>query len=142
MTSSQTITTARGRTRVLSSGDKAGTPVVFIHGNVSSARFFAEIMAALPSGLRALAPDLRGFGDAEPLPVDATRGVRDFSDDLHALLTHPDAGVGGRKVHLVGWSVGAAVVMQYAIDHAADVASLTLLAPMSPFGFGGTKDAA
>jgi pimeloyl-ACP methyl ester carboxylesterase len=29
--------------------------------------------------------------------------------------------------------------MQYAIDHPADVASLTLLAPGSPYGFGGTR---
>lgn len=32
--------------------------------------------------------------------------------------------------------------MQYAIDHAADLLSLTLIAPGSPYGFGGTKDVA
>ena len=140
--SSRTITTARGRTRVLSSGDPAGPPVVFLHGNVSSAAFFTDTMAALSPRFHALAIDLRGFGDAEPLPVDATRGVRDFSDDLRALLTHADVGAQGKKAHLVGWSAGAGVIMQYAIDHPGDVASLTLLAPMSPVGFGGTRDAA
>ena len=139
--SSRTITTARGRTRLLSSGDPAGPPVVFVHGNVSSAVFFTETMAALSPRYHALALDLRGFGDAEALPVDATRGLRDFSDDLRALLVHPDVGAEGRKVHLVGWSVGGAVIMQYAVDHPNDVASLTLLAPMSPHGFGGTRDA-
>jgi pimeloyl-ACP methyl ester carboxylesterase len=139
---SRTISTSRGRTRLLSSGDAAGPPVVFIHGNVSSAAFFAETLTALPPRFHALALDLRGFGDAEARRVDATRGVRDFSDDLRALLLHPDVGVEGRKVHLVGWSVGGGVAMQYAIDHAGDVASLTLLAPMSPYGFGGTRDAA
>jgi pimeloyl-ACP methyl ester carboxylesterase len=44
-------------------------------------------------------------------------------------------------VHLVGWSVGGGVAMQYAIDHPAEVASLTLIAPVSPFGFGGSKGA-
>jgi len=45
-------------------------------------------------------------------------------------------------VHLVGWSLGGGVAMQYAIDHPASVASVTLLASMSPAGFGGTRDAA
>lgn len=30
--------------------------------------------------------------------------------------------------------------MRYALDHPAGVASLTLVNPMSPYGFGGTKD--
>ena len=140
--SSRTITTARGRTRLLSSGDPAGPPVVFVHGNVSSAGFFTDTMASLPPRYHALAFDLRGFGDAEALPVDATRGLRDFSDDLRALLTHPEVASEGRKVHLVGWSVGGGVIMQYAVDHPSDIASLTLMAPMSPHGFGGMRDAA
>jgi pimeloyl-ACP methyl ester carboxylesterase len=41
---------------------------------------------------------------------------------------------------LAGWSLGGGVVMQYAIDHPASVASVTLLASMSPYGFGGTRD--
>jgi pimeloyl-ACP methyl ester carboxylesterase len=72
--------------------------------------------------------------------VDATRGLRDFSDDLYSLVEV--MGQGGRPVHLVGWSVGGGVAMQYAIDHPEQVASLVLVAPMSPYGFGGTKDPA
>ena len=56
--------------------------VVFIHGNVSSAQFYMPTMLALPEGVRGLAIDLRGFGDSDTLPVDATRGLRDFSDDV------------------------------------------------------------
>jgi pimeloyl-ACP methyl ester carboxylesterase len=33
-------------------------------------------------------------------------------------------------------------LQQYEIDHPAQLASLTLLAPLSPYGFGGTLDAA
>ena len=71
-------------------GDDPSTPpertVVFIHGNVSSALFWQEVMQDLPSDLRVLAIDLRGFGGTEHAPVDATRGVRDFSDDVWATL--------------------------------------------------------
>jgi pimeloyl-ACP methyl ester carboxylesterase len=118
-------------------GDDPATPpertVVFVHGNVSSALFWQEIMQDLPSDLRVLAVDLRGFGGTEHAPIDATRGVRDFSDDLHATLKV----LGLPAAHLVGWSMGGGVVMQYALDH--PVLSLTLQAPVSPYGFGGTR---
>ncbi len=118
-------------------GDDAATApdqtVVLIHGNVSSSLFWQELMQDLPGDLRVIAIDLRGFGDTESLPIDATRGVRDFSDDVHATLT----ALGIESAHLVGWSMGGGVVMQYAIDH--PVLSLTLQAPVSPYGFGGTR---
>lgn len=118
-------------------GDDPATPpgntVVFIHGNVSSALFWQEAMLALPAHLRAIAVDLRGFGGSASLPVDATRGVRDYSDDVHTTLE----ALGIPEAHLVGWSMGGGVVMQYALDH--PVLSLTLQAPVSPYGFGGTR---
>lgn len=129
--------TSRLRVHALTSGARGGEPVVLLHGNASAARFWEETMLALPARFFAVAPDLRGYGRTEPKAIDATRGLRDFSDDLHALL---ESGVAAGKVHLVGWSVGGGVAMQYAIDHADRVASITLVAPMSPFGFGGTKD--
>ena len=66
--------------------------------------------------------------------------MRDFSDDLFALLSTVLSSPS--SIHLVGWSMGAGVVMQYTIDHPERVASLTLISPVSPFGFGGTKDTA
>jgi len=36
--------------------------------------------------------------------------------------------------------LGGGVVMQYAIDHPEEVASLTLSSPIPPYGMGGTKD--
>lgn len=135
---SRVIETSRLSVNVLErAGDDPETPaehtVVLVHGNVSSALFWQELMQDLPSELRVIAVDLRGFGDTENLPVDATRGVRDFSDDLHATLEA--LGIGA--AHLVGWSMGGGVVMQYALDH--PVLSLTLQSPVSPYGFGGTR---
>jgi pimeloyl-ACP methyl ester carboxylesterase len=120
-------------------GPEDAPPVVLIHGNVSSLGFWEPLAGELAAGHRVIAPDLRGYGDTEPAPIDATRGLRDFSDDLHALLTALDV---RRPAWLVGWSVGAGVAMQYAIDHAAAVAGLVLESPVSPYGFGGTRDAA
>jgi pimeloyl-ACP methyl ester carboxylesterase len=117
--------------------ERAGTgdPVVFIHGNVSSAQFYMPTMLALPDGVRALAIDLRGFGDSETLPVDATRGLRDFSDDVLSVL---DA-LGVAEFHVVGWSMGGGVVMQLMLDASERLLSVTLESPVSPYGFGGTR---
>src|SRR6266496_3877260 len=63
------------------------TPIVLVHGNTSSSLFFQDFMLALAATThyKLYAPDMRGFGDTQALPVDATRGLRDFSDDLNAL---------------------------------------------------------
>lgn len=131
----QTIPTGRLRANVLERvGDEPGETVVFVHGNCSSSLFFQPLMLALPATMRVLAVDLRGFGDSETLPVDATRGVRDFADDVWSVV---DA-LGIDRVHLVGWSMGGGVVLQQQLDRPAAVASVTLISPVSPYGFGGT----
>jgi pimeloyl-ACP methyl ester carboxylesterase len=116
-----------------------GEATLFVHGNVSSALFWQPTLLALgeAGGPRPLAVDLRGYGDTDPLPIDATRGVGDWADDLAAVI---DA-AGIDRVHLVGWSMGAGVVLQYLLDAPEKVASVALVAPISPFGFGGTAGA-
>lgn len=130
-----TVQTSRLRMHLLQRGPADGVPVVLVHGNVSSGRFFAEWMPLLPDDWNVIAPDFRSYGGSEVLPIDATRGVRDLADDLVSLL---DA-LKLDAVHLLGWSVGGGVVMQVAIDHPDRVKSVTLQASMSPYGFGGTR---
>lgn len=139
MATSQIVPTPRLAIHTLVAGPATAPPVVLIHGNVSSSAFWEPMMEALSATHRVIAPDLRGFGSTEPLPIDATRGMRDFSDDLHALLLALD--ITG-PVHLLGWSAGAGVCMQFTIDHPAQVAGLVLEAPVSPYGYGGTRDVA
>ena len=137
--SAERVPTSRLTVNVLSVPGRTGPPVLFVHGNVSSSLFWQPVMLALPEQYRPLAIDLRGFGDTDPEPVDATRGLRDYADDLAAVI----AGLGLSPVHLVGWSMGGGAVLQYLADRPSmhQVASLTLVAPVSPFGFGGTRDA-
>ena len=51
------ITTQRIATRVLFSGPDDGVPVLFLHGNSSSATWWEETMLSLPAGFRGIAPD-------------------------------------------------------------------------------------
>jgi pimeloyl-ACP methyl ester carboxylesterase len=134
------VQTSRARLHVLIAGEPTKPTLLLVHGNVSSARFFAETMAELAADFHCVAPDLRGFGRSQRLPVDALRGLADFSDDLHALVTETGLIPADRRFTLLGWSLGGGVAFQYAIDHADRLAGLVLESPASPYGFGGTKD--
>lgn len=120
---------------MLECGDPTGIPLVFIHGNFSSAVYFEDFMQSIPTGYRCLAVDLRGYGKTQDVPIDATRGAKDWADDLFALLNELEI----PRAHFLGWSAGAAAIMQFSLDHSTMVISLTLLAPVSPYGFGGSK---
>jgi pimeloyl-ACP methyl ester carboxylesterase len=134
VTRSRTVDTGRMRTHFIESGPEGGIPVVLLHGNLSTGRFFEHLMPDAPDRYRLIAPDMRGFGDSERAPMDATRGLRDWADDTHALLRA--LGIEAPP-HLAGWSTGGAAIASYAIDR--PVASLTLIDPVSPYGFGGTR---
>ncbi len=136
---SRTISTNRLTVHYRETGSKTSTPVVLLHGNVSDSAFWDDLMLALPPSYWLVAPDLRGYGETEAKAIDAARGLKDWSDDVHAFTQALGLGR-NRPFHLIGWSMGGGIALQYAIDHAAEVLSLSLIAPLSPFGFGGTKD--
>jgi pimeloyl-ACP methyl ester carboxylesterase len=135
------VSTPRYTAQVLERPADAAThdprTVLFVHGNVSSSLFWQPTMLALPADVRALALDLRGFGGSDTLPVAATRGLGDYAEDLASVIEalRLDA------VHVVGWSMGGGVVLQCLLEHAVPVASVTLVNPVSPYGFGGTAGA-
>jgi pimeloyl-ACP methyl ester carboxylesterase len=129
----RTVQTGRIDTHVREAGEVE--PVLLVHGNLSDGEVWAEQLGRLPDGVRGIAPDLRGYGASEPAPVDARRGVRDFSDDLVALLDALELDA----VHVAGHSLGGGVAMQLAVDHPGRVRSLTLVAPVGPHGYGGTR---
>jgi len=124
--------TDRIRMHALESGPADAPVIVMVHGNLSTGRFYEHLMPALTE-YRVVAPDMRGFGRSQDAPIDATRGLDDWADDLDALvralqITEP--------VHLVGWSTAGAAIARYAM--ARPVASLTFIGPVSPYGYGGT----
>lgn len=118
-------------------GDPSKELVVLIHGNTSSNLFFLGTIEELSKEFHVIAPDLRGYGFSEKLPIDAIHGLRIWSEDIRTFLNTLNI---NKKPHLLGWSMGGGIVMQYAIDYPGEIASLTLVNPLSPFGYSGTKD--
>jgi pimeloyl-ACP methyl ester carboxylesterase len=131
---SERVRTDRLHMHYLESGPAGGEPVVLVHGNLSTSRFYEHVLSAGPARYRLIAPDMRSFGDSEHVPIDATRGLRDWADDIDALLRALDV---QRPPHLVGWSTGGAAIAAFADDR--PVASLTFIDPVSPYGYGGVK---
>jgi pimeloyl-ACP methyl ester carboxylesterase len=131
---SHDVPTRRLLMRYYGSGPEDGVPIVMIHGNLSTGRFFEHLMPGAPKTFRIIAPDMRGFGETQQVPIDATRGLRDWTDDTHSLVV--ELGI-TRPVHLVGWSTGGAAIAHYAMEY--PVASLTFIDPVSPYGYGGVR---
>lgn len=132
----QTISN-RVTTRVLFAGDADGIPVLFLHGNASTATYWEDVMLALPKGYRAIAPDQRSYGDADrETKIDATRGMGDLADDAIALIDRLEY----ETVHVVGHSMGGAVIWRLLMDQPHRFRSATVVCPGSPYGYGGTKD--
>lgn len=129
------IDTDRLRMHVLFSGPDDGTPVLFLHGNASSATYWEEIMLKLPQGFRGIAPDLRGYGDTEDQLIDATRGMGDWIDDLTSLLDELKID----RTHVVGHSMGGTIVFGLIGAMSAGILSATVVNPGSIYGFGGSK---
>ena len=131
------IASDRLTTRVLFAGPDDGLPVLFLHGNASSATWWEEPMVALPAGFRGIAPDQRGFGAADAAKkVDATRGAGDWADDAVALLDI----LGIAKAHVVGNSLGGVVVWRLLAGYPHRLLTATVVDTGSPYGFGGTMD--
>lgn len=102
-------------------GKLEGQPVVFLHGWPDSWFSFSRVLPLLPADMRALAVDLRGFGNSDRPPSGYT--IPEMADDVIAFL---DA-VGIERATLVGHSFGSFVARQVAIAQPHRVDSLVLI---------------
>ena len=77
---------------------------------------------------------MRGFGDTEPVPIDATRGLRDWADDTASLLAR------WASTRRRTWSAGRPAARRSPRSRSSDpVASLTFIDPVGPYGYGAVK---
>ncbi|MCA1801688.1 MAG: alpha/beta hydrolase [Rhodothermaceae bacterium] len=131
---SEYVQTGRLLHYTLFSGNNDDFPVIFLHGNISSSTFWEETMLGLPVGFRGIAPDLRGFGLTDPRGlICADRGISDWVNDIRALT---DALSIDRFI-LAGHSMGGFIAWGCLAAFPERIAGVVLIAPGSPFGFGG-----
>jgi len=84
----------------------SGPPVLLLHGFPDSSRLWRhQVRALVDAGYRAIAPDLRGFGDSDR-PQDAgSYGIRRSVADMLAVLDTLEV----ERAHVVAHDWGAAV---------------------------------
>lgn len=103
------------------SGGSGPRTVVLLHGVNDQAGTWAAVAPKLTSKFRVVVPDLAGHG--ESAPAEGAFGMQTIIDRLHAILERECA---GKKVTLVGNSMGAWVSILYALAHPDGVEMLVL----------------
>jgi pimeloyl-ACP methyl ester carboxylesterase len=116
------------RDAVLSSlvlGDEGAPPVVMIHGLMfgNMATWYSSLAAPLAANHRVVLYDQRGHGDS---PVAATGyDLGTQLEDLQAVLRHH--GLAGKKVDVVGHSMGAVIALHFGLQFPQQVRRLVLI---------------
>lgn len=123
MSAAQFIDTSRLRFHVRTHGEEGSPPMVLIHGEFASSRWWEPFFQILPTAIRAYAPDLRGTGLSDR--SEAGYSVEEQCADLKLLIDALEL----NDFDLVAHSFGAAIAVEYALQQQHRINSLTLLAP-------------
>ena len=98
--------------------------VLLVHGYVSSARLWQLTMERMdPERFRVIALNNRGAGDSARTPSEDDYTVESFAKDLHNAVEVLELD----RFTLVGHSLGAGTVAQYALAHQDRLKALVLL---------------
>lgn len=118
-----TVTVDGRRLQVARTGSGDGDPVVLVHGYAGDLNGWAFNIPALAQGSPVIAIDLPGHGGSAKAVGDGSLAT--LAEAVRGVLR--ELGIG--RAHLVGHSLGGAVVARAAIDDPVLAASLTLIAP-------------
>src|SRR5271168_2872782 len=88
-----------------------GEPLILLHGGLGSTEMFREILPTLSKGRQVIAVDLPAHG--RTADIDRPLSYELMADDIGALIKH----LGMEKADVMGYSLGAGVVLRTAIQH-------------------------
>lgn len=105
------LDTPRGRFAWREGGDPDGYPVVMIHGWPESSYCWEHVVGHLDSGLRVIAPDLRGLGDSERTEEQTAYRKDALAQDVIGMLDTLEVD----DFYLVGHDWGGIVAQEIAL---------------------------
>jgi len=104
-------------------GDEDATPIILIHGFISSNSIWSHVLLPLAHrGFRAIAPDLPGYGYSEK-PADAKYSIAEQAGAVIGLMDRLRI----KKAIIVGASYGGAVAATMALDYPDRVHKLIMI---------------
>jgi pimeloyl-ACP methyl ester carboxylesterase len=110
MSSDRRITLA-GQDLAFSESGGTGRPVIFVHGNSSSARVWHPLLdGAFGERFRSLAVDLPGHGTSAPAADPDTYSIPGYASVLAAFAE----ATGAEDAVIVGWSLGGHIALEAA----------------------------
>jgi pimeloyl-ACP methyl ester carboxylesterase len=101
---------------------ESGDPLVLVHGYTGDITDWRHQVPAFSPSFRVLIPDNRGHGQSEAPTDRSAYTVDQMAADTMALVD----GLGFGRFHLLGHSMGGAVVQEIALAHPERLLSLTL----------------
>jgi pimeloyl-ACP methyl ester carboxylesterase len=117
-----------GSLRLHVAEEGSGPPVVLLHGFPEFWYSWRAQMSALAAaGFRAIAPDLRGYGDSDKPPRTADYRASLVAGDIAGLIRSLDAGSAPHAVPVVGHDWGGPIAYRLAMDHPELVSRLFIL---------------
>ena len=119
----KTMETARLRVHYREQGQADGLPLLLVHGSFGSSRWWEPFFAILPEEIHAIAPDLRGCGQSAKTSDGYT--IEEQAADLWAFVEALD----WTDFDLVGHASGAAIALEFTLNHGSAVNTLTLVDP-------------
>jgi len=98
-----------------------GEPLLLLHGLGSSTRDWQYQLNDFAQCYRVVTLDLRGYGQTDHPP--GPYSIQQMSEDVFALVNYLEI----PGFHLLGYSMGGAVALQFALDHASHVGKLIVV---------------
>ncbi len=108
-------------------GDKNGTPVIFLHGYSDSWKSFQPILPYLPNSIHAFYLSQRGHGNSSK-PLNGYK-PKDFAKDVSGFMKTLNI----KPAIIVGHSLGGTVAQRFALDFPEKTKALVLVSSFPSF---------
>ncbi|WP_096186387.1 intracellular short-chain-length polyhydroxyalkanoate depolymerase [Evansella halocellulosilytica] len=120
---------SNGETLAYRESGQGNDAIILIHGNMASSQHWDILVEHINPNFKVYAIDLRGYGESTyHHPIN---DIDDFSQDLKLLVDNLELS----SFHLIGWSNGGGVAMQFAAKYPEHVKKMILLSSMSTRGY-------
>ncbi len=117
------VETTRIRFHYREQGQVDGLPMLLVHGSFGSSRWWEPFLAIFPEEFHVIALDLRGCGRSDK-PADGYT-IEEQAADLSAFVE----AIGWNSFDLVGHASGAAIAVEFTLNHPNLATTLALVDP-------------